>query len=90
MCAQYKAQKEKTTLPMAKAFGGTFTALYVRTPDSDQMGQEAVSYTHLDVYKRQSLHRAAALSRPVLWNAGCILPVPVPGWPAVSRQCFPG
>ena len=25
---------------MAKAFGGTFTALYVRTPDSDQMGKE--------------------------------------------------
>ena len=37
-----------------------------------------------------SLNRAAALSRPVLWNAGCSLPVPVPGWPAVSRQCFPG
>ena len=26
-----------------------------------------------------SLRRAAALFRPVLWNAGCSLPVPVPG-----------
>ena len=30
----------RTAATMAKAFGGTFTALYVRTPDSDQMGQE--------------------------------------------------
>ena len=40
--------------------------------------------------KSHSLHHAAALSRPVLWNAGCSPPVPVPGWPAVSRRCFPG
>ena len=40
--------------------------------------------------RSHSLHRAAVLSRPVLWNAGCSLPVPVPGWPAVSRLCFPG
>ena len=30
----------RTAATMAKAFGGTFTALYVRTPDSDQMGKE--------------------------------------------------
>ena len=30
----------RTASTMAKAFGGTFTALYVRTPDSDQMGKE--------------------------------------------------
>ena len=36
--------------------------------------------------RSHSLHRAAALSRPVLWNAGCSLPVPVPGWPAVPDK----
>lgn len=30
----------RTAATMAKAFGGTFTALYVRTPDSNQMGKE--------------------------------------------------
>ena len=30
----------RTAATMARAFGGTFTALYVRTPDSDQMGKE--------------------------------------------------
>ena len=30
----------RTAATMAKEFGGTFTALYVRTPDSDQMGKE--------------------------------------------------
>ena len=30
----------RTAATMAKAFGGTFTALYVRTPDADQMGEE--------------------------------------------------
>ena len=30
----------RTAATMAKAFGGTFTALYVRTPDANQMGEE--------------------------------------------------
>jgi two-component system sensor histidine kinase KdpD len=30
----------RTAATMAKAFGGTFTALYVRTPDANQMGKE--------------------------------------------------
>jgi len=33
----------RTAATMAKAFGGTFTALYVRTPDSDQMGNTSGS-----------------------------------------------
>lgn len=30
----------RTAATMAKAFGGTFTALYVRTPDADHLGEE--------------------------------------------------
>ena len=63
---------ERWSLPIAVvlavpyAFLGAMTAIWLRGTPNDiyfQIGLLAVSYTHLDVYKRQAESRATSTSR---------------------------
>ena len=55
--ANASGQLNFSTLMYAK--GGTMLYSVTATPNEDYMqSNHAVSYTHLDVYKRQSIHRA--------------------------------
>mgnify|MGYP003186939499 CR=1 FL=1 len=66
----------RTAATMAKAFGGTFTALYVRTPDSDQMGKE--DCRRLQQHIRMAEQAGAFRSRSQS----------LPASPALQKSCW--
>ena len=80
MCIRDRSETDASAALTAKGFQVTKTTSYSssvaegyvisQTPNGDTKGK-AVSYTHLDVYKRQAQHRSSGLSSTAIRIPEC-------------------